>query len=102
MAIVRSLFTFIEHAIRQLSSIPDHATLLVISAGGNDALHSIGLLLESVPTVAVALERVRVIRDRFGDRYRTLLNEVGGCDRRVAIGTIYDVMLPDLQQRHHA
>ncbi|MCF6370915.1 SGNH/GDSL hydrolase family protein [Rhizobium halophilum] len=92
----------IEDAIGQLNSVPDGATFLVVSAGGNDALQSIGVLLESVRTVAEALEKVRVIRDRFRDRYRTLLNEVGRYDRPTAICTIYDVMLPDLQQRRIA
>jgi hypothetical protein len=92
----------IEDAVDQVSSIPDGATFLVISAGGNDALQSIGVLLESVRTVAEALEKVRVIRDRFRDRYRALLNDVGRYDRPMAICTIYDVMLPDLQQRRVA
>ncbi|HEV7434196.1 MAG TPA: GDSL-type esterase/lipase family protein [Pseudorhizobium sp.] len=92
----------IDGAISQLNSIPDDATLLVISAGGNDALQSIGVLLESVETVTEALEKVRVIRDRFRDRYRTLLNEAERFNRPMAICTIYDAMLPDLQQRRVA
>jgi hypothetical protein len=92
----------IDGAIGQLNSIPDDATLLVISAGGNDALQSIGVLLEYADTVADALEKVRVIRDRFRDRYRTLLNEADRYNRPMAICTIYDVMLPDLHQRRVA
>jgi hypothetical protein len=92
----------IEGAISQMDSIPDDATFLVISAGGNDALQSIGVLLELVDTVTEALEKVRVIRDRFRDRYRTLLNEAGRYGRPMAICTIYDVMLPDLLQRRVA
>lgn len=92
----------IDGAIGQLNSIPNDATLLVISAGGNDALQAIGVLLETVGTVTEALEKVRVIRDRFRDRYRTLLNEAGLYNRPMAICTIYDVMLPDLHQRRVA
>lgn len=92
----------IEGATGQLNSIPDDATLVVISAGGNDALQSIGVLLESADTVAEALDKVRVIRDRFRDRYRTLLNEARRYDCPMAICTIYDVMLPDLHQRRIA
>lgn len=92
----------IEGAVSQLDGVPNEATFFVISAGGNDALQSIGVLLEPVRTVTEALEKVRVIRDRFRDRYRTLLNEAERYDRPIAVCTIYDVMLPDLHQRRVA
>ncbi len=89
----------IEGARQQLSAIPNDATFLVISAGGNDALRSVSVLSERVGTVADALGKVLVIRDRFAEQYRALLDEADRFDPPAAISTIYDVLLPDPVQR---
>jgi hypothetical protein len=89
----------IDGALEQLTGVPSDATHLVISAGGNDALRSVGVLGEPARTVADALGRVLIIRDRFADRYRKLLDGAQRFDPPTAICTIYDVRLPDLQQR---
>lgn len=88
-----------EGALGQLSALPDDATHLVISAGGNDALRSIGVLAEPARTVAEALGRVLVVRDRFADQYCKLLDEAQRFAPPAAVCTIYDVRLPDLQER---
>lgn len=89
----------IEGARQQLSAIPNDATFLVISAGGNDALRSVSVLSERVGTVADALGKVLVIRDRFAEQYRTLLDEADRFDPPAALCTIYDVLLPDPVRR---
>lgn len=83
----------------QLKSVPRDATLLVISAGGNDALQSLGVLSEPVRTVAEGLSKVLEVRDRFAGHYRQLLDEAQRFDPPTAVCTIYDVQLPDQQQR---
>ncbi|MDB5612391.1 MAG: hypothetical protein JWQ22_44 [Devosia sp.] len=92
----------IEGAIAQLNDVPENATLLVISAGGNDALRSVSVLLEPARTVAEALGKVLVIRDRFEDQYGKLMDRAQRFDPPTAVCTIYDVLLPNLEQRRLA
>ncbi|HEY8576872.1 MAG TPA: SGNH/GDSL hydrolase family protein [Devosia sp.] len=92
----------IAGAREQLRGVPSDATLLVISAGGNDALRAASLLLEPARSVAEALEKVLAVRKRFAEDYRMLLDGAQSFDPPTAICTIYDVLLPDLQQRRLA
>ena len=89
----------IEGAQSQLKGVPQDATLLVISAGGNDALRSVGILAEPARTVADGLAKVLTIRERFSEQYRALLDQAQSFDPPSAICTIYDVLLPNLEQR---
>jgi lysophospholipase L1-like esterase len=86
----------------QLARIPNNATNLVISAGGNDAMRSTGIFMERASIVADALAKVLTIRDAFADAYRGLLDEVQSLGLPVAICTIYDVLLPNPEQRRVA
>ncbi len=75
--------------------MPEEATHLFVSAGGNDALGWTGILGERVANVAQALVRLGDVRGEFRDRYRAMLDAVLQLGRPVAICTIYDVRYPD-------
>ncbi|MDB5621505.1 MAG: hypothetical protein JWR39_68 [Devosia sp.] len=86
----------------QLRHLPGDATHLVISAGGNDALRSAGVLQEPAGSVAEALGRIEPIRDAFARNYSALLDRAGARQLPTALCTIYDVQLPDPTQRRLA
>jgi hypothetical protein len=85
----------INDVYRQLDALPDDATQLVLSAGGNDALSEAGALRETVKTVGQGLRLIADVCDRFEGDYRRLLGAIR--DRGLAAGvcTIYNPSLPD-------
>jgi len=86
----------------QLQIAPEDATHFVISAGGNDALHSASLLGEKASSVAEALEKLAVVREAFEREYRAMLDDVVARGLPVAVCTIYDARFPDAKRRRLA
>lgn len=86
----------------QLKDSPDDATHLVVSAGGNDALHCANLLEESAGSVAEALGRLAVVREQFREDYGALLDDVVARGLAAAVCTIYDARLPNMTERRLA
>ncbi len=82
----------------QLKIAPEDATHFVISAGGNDALLSAGLLEEKATSVADALGKLGAVRERFEQDYRDMLDGVLARGKPVAVCTIYDPHFPDAAQ----
>ena len=92
----------IEGVPRQLERLPSDATHLVISVGGNDALREIGLLDQSVRSVAEALDRLTTIGERFGHGYKAMLDRAQAPRLPLAVCTIYDGRLPDPRRHRQA
>src|SRR5689334_4666126 len=68
-----------DHArdvVAQLRALPDTATHLVLSAGGNDALDQQSLLGAPANSVAEALHRLGSAAREFESEYRAMLNAV--------------------------
>ena len=86
----------------QLARMPDGATHLVISVGGNDALGAAGVLEEPARSVAEALSKLMEVRDHFQREYRTMLDEVQSKRLITAICTIYEARFPDPLSRRVA
>lgn len=84
----------------QLRSLPNGATHLVISCGGNDALGQIQYLLSSVSSMEAALSRMASIREAFESDYRTMLELVMKVGLPSAVCTIYE-SIPDLERTLH-
>jgi lysophospholipase L1-like esterase len=80
---------------RQLARVPDDATHLVISVGGNDALGQSGILEARAGSVAEVLHRLAAIQDQFRSGYAAMLDKV--LERRLplAVCTVYDPRYPD-------
>lgn len=80
----------------QLACVPPDATHLVVSIGGNDALHSSDLLSRRVTTAAQALTTFAERVDAFERSYRRALEDVVALGRRVCLCTVYNGALdPD-------
>lgn len=75
---------------RQLGALPGDATLLVVSAGGNDALGHAPLLQERPSSVAEALAMLAAAQATFTRDYSAMLDAVAATGLRSAVCTIYD------------
>ncbi|MFC4171499.1 SGNH/GDSL hydrolase family protein [Microvirga sp. GCM10011540] len=83
----------------QLRNVPESASHLVVSAGGNDGLRNIGVLREGARSVAEAMGRLADVRDEFARVYRDMVDKVAERRLPVALCTIYDARFPDPQEQ---
>jgi hypothetical protein len=79
---------------RQLSGVPGDASLLVVSAGGNDALGEAHLLQQRASSVGEGVMRLAEAQARFAQRYSAMLESVIAKGVRTAVCTIYDANFP--------
>jgi hypothetical protein len=89
----------VRSVMAQSESVPADASHLVISAGGNDALHFSAVLDESALSVAEALEKLSQIGDLFEADYSAMLDAVLGNGLPTAVSTIYDPRYPEPSRR---
>jgi hypothetical protein len=84
----------------QLSRVPEDATHLVISIGGNDALGHSGVLSRPARSVAEVLDALREVSRAFERDYRTAIDLVLARGLPTALCTIYNPAYPDpIRQR---
>lgn len=83
----------------QLARVPEDASHLVVSVGGNDALGSTGILRESARSVAEVMTRIADMRDSFARSYRRMLDLVTTYRLPTALCTIYDARFPDAAEQ---
>jgi GDSL-like lipase/acylhydrolase family protein len=77
----------------QLGRLPDDATHLVVSAGGNDALeYSAMIFHEAADSFQEVLTRLGEIREQFEQEYRAMLQAVLERGRPTVVCTIYDAI----------
>jgi lysophospholipase L1-like esterase len=76
--------------VRQLGSLPEGATHLVVSVGGNDALGFGYLLEERAGTVGEALRLLATAQQQFAAVYQPMAQAVCGTRLPTAFCTIYD------------
>lgn len=75
----------------QLQKIPDDATHLALSVGGNDALREAAELIHSAPKTATEFkQRYTDIKANFQRRYSKMLGEVLALNKATMACTIYD------------
>jgi GDSL-like Lipase/Acylhydrolase family len=75
---------------RQLLALPDDATHLVVSAGGNDALGFAHLLEAPARSVAQALALFADAQERFAADYELMAKALSAKGLPAAVCTIYD------------
>ena len=80
---------------RQVQQLPPDATRLVVSVGGNDALHHSGVLEERARSVAEAVDRLAGVARQFERDYRAMLDGVLARGLPTALCTIYNPRFPD-------
>lgn len=83
----------------QLSDLPDDATHLVLSVGGNDALARIRILNAPVSSSAEALLLLAEARDEFEHAYRRVIDFVRARRLPLLLCTIYNANFPDRRQQ---
>jgi hypothetical protein len=81
--------------IGQIRRIPETATHLIVSAGGNDGLSRADILQRPATSVAAAIEQLAAIRAEFQDKYRRMLNSLLALKKPLAVCTVYDPQFPD-------
>jgi lysophospholipase L1-like esterase len=84
-----------EDVSEQLRYLPQDATHLIVSAGGNDALGHIAFLGAPARSIAEALLGLAEIAAEFEQRYRDMLTEVLAHGLLTAVCTIYYPRFPD-------
>lgn len=84
---------------RQLPRLPEGATHLIVSVGGNDALRSSGILAAAAKSVAEAVGMLADATAAFASAYDELVDAVSALRLPTAICTIYDTNYPEPQRR---
>ncbi len=79
----------VDDVASQVFHIPNNATHLMLSAGGNDALQNMWILAEEAQTVSDALSKLALIRERFADSYRQLIRSLVELQKPLTVCTIY-------------
>ena len=79
----------------QIPGIPESATHLIVSAGGNDGLSRAEVLQRRVLSVGAAVEQLAAIRHEFQQNYRRMLAALLECHKPLALCTVYDPNFPD-------
>jgi lysophospholipase L1-like esterase len=74
----------------QLTRVPDDATHLVVSVGGNDALGESHILSSSVRMVGEGVAMLADAQERFARNYADMLRSVLALELPTALCTIYD------------
>ena len=81
----------VSSVFRQLERVPDDATHLVLSAGGNDALWMAGnIFSQSTEDIRSALQQVAGLVAEFKTEYRRLIAELRAIRLPLAVCTVYD------------
>jgi len=92
----------VQDVRRQLGDVPEDASHLVVSVGGNDALGFSGLVRDPSPRSAhETLSAFAAVREDFQHDYRQMLDRVVSLGRPVAVCTVYD-SVPGLSSAEHA
>jgi hypothetical protein len=84
---------------RQLGRVPQGASHIVVSAGGNDALGHSGILNESARSVAEAVSRLAAAQARFARDYQAMIDAVLALGLPTAVCTIYDANFAEPQRQ---
>jgi len=87
---------------RQLSDLPETATHLVVSVGGNDALMNTDVLQMRADSAARVLNELANRAERFEQDYSEMLRTVLAKNLPTAVCTIYFPSFPDAQTQRIA
>ena len=85
----------VENVRKQILDLPDDATHLVVSVGGNDAILNADILQQKVASSAEVLNRLADIAGEFEHRYREMLRTVLDLKKPTAVCTIYYPRIPE-------
>jgi hypothetical protein len=86
----------------QYGRIPEEATHLVLSVGGNDALGHVDILERRAASTAEVLALLADVRDAFAARYAEVLEELLTRRLPLTLCTIYEGSFPDARMQRLA
>jgi GDSL-like Lipase/Acylhydrolase family len=92
----------IEDVHGQLRRLPEDASHLVLSVGGNDLLTVASVLGRPAGTVGQGMLMLADIRARFADDYAGLLRALAETGRPTLVCTVYEPPFPDATLRRAA
>ena len=87
LAVDGHLTADVQHQVRRM---PNDATHLIVSCGGNDALGYASIIDQPAGSVAEVLEQFTSIRNSFQQTYRQMLETVMDLKKHLAVCTVYD------------
>ena len=87
LAVDGSVTSDVREQLRRLSADVTH---VLVSAGGNDILHHVGMLERPTERVADALAELAAAQEQFGNDHRAMVEAVAACPVPAAVCTIYD------------
>lgn len=83
--------TMTSGVINQLDQVPDDASQLIISAGGNDALEHAGMVLyEPAASFSEVMSRFAHLQKEFRQQYRQMIEAVLALGKPTMVCTVYD------------
>lgn len=85
----------VENARKQALGLPDDATHLIISVGGNDAILNADVLQQKASSSAEVLNTLADVAIEFEYQYREMLQTVLRLKKPTAVCTIYYPRIPD-------
>lgn len=81
--------SIVQDVYEQASDLPEDATHLIVSTGGNNAILHAGILQQKASSSAEVLSALADVADTFEYHYREMLQAVLGLNRPTAVCTIY-------------
>lgn len=85
----------VENVQTQILDLPEDATHLFISAGGNNALLNADILQMEVSSSAEVFDKLADLASAFETHYREMLQAVLSLNKQVAVCTIYYPQMPE-------
>ena len=87
--------SMIKDIVYQLQQLPEDASFLVLSVGGNDALSHADILSKRANSVSEVLLQLADMQDEFRNNYRKMLRNILSFKVPTLICTIYYPRYPD-------
>jgi hypothetical protein len=85
----------IDNVPQQLKHLPDTASHLVLSVGGNNVLSHMAMLNEPATSTGEVLLKMRALMDNFQQAYHRLLHRLFAYDLPLTVCTIYNPRFPE-------
>jgi len=85
----------IENVRKQVLDLPNDATHLIISVGGNDAILNADVLRQKVASSAEVLDKLADVAGEFEYHYREMLQSVLRLKKPTVVCTIYYPRIPE-------
>lgn len=87
--------SIVEGVQKQTFDLPDNATHLIVSAGGNNALLNADILQQKAASSAEVLNKLADVASEFEYHYREMLEAVLSLQKATAVCTIYYPRMPE-------